>query len=177
MFYNNELIKKYEKLLAYDYLIDELEKKYEDNSKVELLNSLIGYSWYFYVEGNVNVVPLQYTPEKYIRIWKNYIEIGLNHFSNDPYFNFIAGYTLSLHGFYLDVKYGCDYEKKGILLMEKCSQVASGLPIKQLADNFLDNERSKKYIPIKNSQEVCRRLFTQGSLLDDYFNEIYFGKK
>ena len=88
-------------------------------------------------------------------------------------FDYIAGYTLSLHGIYLDAVYGGEYEKKGNILMKKCLLISNGILVGQLAENFLLNEKAKKYIHIENGEILCDQLFNKGSLLDSYFREIY----
>lgn len=101
--------------------------------------------------------------------WKKYVDMGEQEAHDDPFFLFTAGYTLSLHGFLLDEA----YEEKGRLFMERCLRLTDDAMLRQLAENFLANERAKKHIPVENGQSICERFFDGSSLLDGYFCEIY----
>lgn len=172
MFFYDDKIKQYESLLDYDAILQYLESIVGINQN-EIIPTIIGYAWYFCDEGDVNVQPKQYNYEFYLQTWKKYIDIGIEQYTGNAAFDFIAGYTLSLSGIYLDAFYGVNYEKKGIILMEKCLQISNGTLIGQLAENFLLNEKSKKYIYMENCKSICDQLFDKGSLLDSYFREIY----
>ena len=172
MFFYDDKIKKYERQLDYNALLQYLEQIIDTNQN-EIIPTIIGYAWYFSVEGDVNVQPKQYNYESYLKIWKKYIDIGIERYSENVVFHFIAGYTLSLHGIYLDAFYGEPYEKKGIALMKKCFQISNGTLVGKLAENFLLNEKAKKYIYMENAKVLCDQLFNKGSLLDSYFRAIY----
>ena len=101
--------------------------------------------------------------------WKKYIDAGILEAPGDSFFCFIAGYTLSLHGFYINE----EYEKKGNQLVQACLNSTDDALLRQLAENFLMNEHSKHYIHVKDGKSICERFFNGKSLLDRYFNQIY----
>ena len=72
----------------------------------------------------------------------------------NPIFDFIAGYSLSLHGIFLDSVFGGKYEKEGIRLIKSCLELS-------------------KDISLGNSTIICKELFNSDSILDKYFLEIY----
>ena len=169
-FYFDEKVKAYEEHFQWDKSLIYLETLYLQNPEIPILNALIGYSWLYFVEGpiisgeyedDVNTLPLEY--------WKKYVDVGMDIARNNPYFNFIAGYTLSLDGYYL----GSTYEQLGNLLMKICMEITDDLKLKDLANNFIKNTSSKEYMPVSNGDVICSRLFYGGSLLDQYFCEIY----
>lgn len=171
MFYYDSKIKEFEQALDYDALIKYLEEIICLNPN-KIIPTIVGYSWYFCVEGDVNVFPKQYNYEKYLNVWKKYIDIGIDKYIENPVFDFIAGYSLCISGIYIDSRYG-GYEQKGIELMNKCLEYSNGDTVGKLAQNFLLNEKSKKYKKLENGIVICKELFNNGSLLDLYFWEIY----
>ena len=102
-------------------------------------------------------------------IWKKYIDLGEQEAKSDPFFNFIVGYTLSLHGCLIAL----EYEEKGHHFMVNCFNLSDNAMLRQLAENFLMNEHAESYIPVKNAKAICAQLFDGKSLLDEYFNNIY----
>ena len=143
-----------------------------DQKKNNIANNI--FSWYYLIEGGVE-------SGKYekdictlgLALWKKYIDVGRDIFRENPYFNFIAGYTLSLHGFYLDIEYKTNYRNDWEMFMRKCKNISDGLPISLLAENFLLNNNRKKYIKHTVDVSSIRQLFSNGSLLDNYFRELY----
>ena len=174
LFYIDENVLNYEKELNFNLVIDFLEKRFEIKHNIDLLVSLIGNSWYYFIEGNVNQTPIEYDSDKFLSKWKKYIDIGLNEFSEDPTFCLIAGYTLMLHGFYIDPS----YEKLGVQLLEKCSKSSTNSNLLRLSKYWLFNQNPKKYKLDKkiNLNIICQSLFNSNTLLDKYFNEILNGK-
>lgn len=172
MFFYDDKIKQYEQQLDYDALLLYLESLVHTNQN-DIIPTIIAYAWYFSTEGDVNIKPKQYNYEFYIAVWKKYIDIGIEQYTENAEFDFIAGYTLSLDGIYLDSLFGEKYEEKGIVLMKKCLQISNGSLVGKLAENFLLNEKTKKYIYIDNGRMLCDKLFNKGSLLDSYFREMY----
>ena len=169
-FYFDKKLCTYENLFQWDRALIYLESLYSKNKDITLLNSLIGYSWYYLIEGPV--VSQEYENDKSVMalaVWKKYIDLGAQEARNNPFFNFIAGYTLSLHGFYINE----EYERKGHVFMKNCLDMSNNLMLKNLSENFLKNERSPKYIPLKDGRAICTQLFKGESLLDRYFNKIY----
>ena len=170
MFYFDETIQNYEENYFWDNALTYLEEKYMEKSSIVVLNSLVGFSWYYLIEGPIE--SKQYENDKNnlaLVTWKKYIDVGAQIAYNDSCFNFIAGYTLSMNGFII----GSEYEKKGPVFMNNCYQSSDDLLLKSVANNFLINQNSKKYIPLENSESVCNHLFGGDSLLEKYFKELY----
>ena len=169
-FYFDEQIRAYEENFQWDESLIYLEKRYSQSTKSSMLNALVGYSWLYLVEGPIisgkyecddNILPIQY--------WEKYINMGLDIARDNPQFNFIAGYTLSLDWYYLS----SIHEQDGYFLVKKCAENTDDLYLKDLAHNFILNARSKEYIPLRSGDVICSRLFRGESLLDQYFCEIY----
>ena len=57
--------------------------------------------------------------------------------------------------------------------MRSCLDLARDVFLRQLAENFLLNEHTKKYVAVQNGKAICEQLFCGSSLLDRYFWEIY----
>lgn len=170
VFYFDEMLLSYEGLYQWDQALNYLEELYLERIDRRILYSLIGFSWFYLIEGPV--VSKKYANDQNtmaLNIWKKYIDIGTLEAYEDPFFNFIAGYTLSLHGYYINE----EYEKKGTLFIKNYINLSNNVLLQQLAENFLNNEHSKKYIPVKNGKEICMQFFNGNSLLDEYFYEIY----
>ena len=162
MFYFDERLQEYEQRFAWDSALSYLEDKFVAEPHINILNSLIGFSWYYLTEGPLISKKFCNDPNTAaLGTWKKYIDIGLTKYSSNPYFNFIAGYTLSFNGFYISNL----YESKASILMRNCFNGTSDMLLKQLSDNFLRNEKGKKYIPLKNGKVICSRLFSGNSLL------------
>lgn len=174
IFYFDNNIAEYEKKFQWDLSLEYLNKKFKEKPSVEILNSLIGFSWYYLVEG-----PLEsgkFANDKCtlgLIYWKKYIDIGLCRYNSNSSFNFIAGYTLYLHGFLIDKKFDSNYENLSIELMKKCSNQIDKSNINKVALQFLQALKKKKYTFIKISKDILQDLFSGGSLLEKYFIEIY----
>ncbi len=170
MFYFDEIIKKYENNFSWDEALDYLENKFLKDTNMDIVNSLVGFSWYYLIEGPIDSGKYEKDEnENALSVWEKYINIGTQIAKDNQYFYFIAGYTLSLSGFIISP----DYEIKGRLFMEKCYNIATDLSLKIVAHNFLKNENSKKYIPLENGRDICKKIFGGDSLLEKYFREIW----
>lgn len=170
MFYFDEQLRKFETNFQWDSALNYLERLYWDSRSIVVLNSIIGYSWYYLVEGPL--VSKKYendATETALEIWKKYLDIGLQEANTDPFFNFIAGYTLSLHGFLINA----EYEKKGAILIKNCLILTCDPMLQELARTFLMNQKGSRYKPLKNGESICKQYFSGNSLLDEYFTEIY----
>ncbi len=168
LFYFDDYLKEYEKNFLWNDALNYLERLYEGNSTINILSSLIGFSWYYAVEGRVE--SQQYDDMSCydsLEIWKKYIDVGLTEYNDNPQFCFIAGYTLSLHGFFINEQ----YEQKGHWLIQKCFSLSHDGHLKEIANNLLCNMKKKKRL--KDSESICRDLFPSESLLDKYFVNIY----
>ena len=141
VFYFDEMLQAYEGLYQWDQALNYLEELYLERIDRRILYSLIGFSWFYLIEGPV--VSKKYANDQNtmaLNIWKKYIDIGTLEAYEDPFFNFIAGYTLSLHGYYINE----EYEKKGNLFIKNCINLSNNVLLQQLAENFLNNEYSAK---------------------------------
>lgn len=170
-FYYDDKMRKYEGKLNFTPIIFHLENLFEISPNEDLLATLIGVAWYYCIEGNVNQTPIDYDWRLYLYKWKQYIDLGSEKFNGSEKFCYIAGYTLSLHGFYISES----YKKNGLTLMKKCFEICEDKNLKIIAQNFLKNanKRNKGYIRIKNFENICKNLFPTNSMLDCYFKEIY----
>lgn len=173
IFYFDQKLKEYEDNFNWDQALIYLEDVYKKTRNIKVINSLIGFSWYYFIEGGVE--SQKYSKdccERGLMTWKKYIDIGIQEYYNDPSFNFICGYTLFLHGFFINV----EYEKMGMMFMKNCLKLSNGT-IKLLANYFLKNTSKRKYVVLENNVEICEDLFDGNSLLERYFFEIYSPEK
>ena len=81
---------------------------------------------------------------------------------------FIAGYTLSIDGYFLGTK----YEKMGTLLMAKCAEISNSLHLQKLANHFLINQHAHEALPITARNLIVAQLFAGDSLVEKYFREV-----
>jgi hypothetical protein len=179
LFYFDGIIKKYDEDLAVILLIEYLEKKYNKEKDLQALITLIGYSWYYFVEGGLLLKTLGkdelnstlfFLQSK----WKKYTELGLQEYSNKPELCYIIGYTLGLDWFVVDQNYG---DNRGIQLMRKCYDITTNENLKSLAKNFLDNSPpNSKHKKLDNAKYICAELFPSDSELDKFFREIFIAK-
>lgn len=170
LFYFDEKVKTYEDQFQWDQSLVYLESMYLQSKEVALLNTIVGYSWFYLVEGPIisrefrndtNILPLVY--------WGKYIDIGMNVARDNPFFSFIAGYTLLLNGEYFDYT----HVEIGFSLMQNCVKITDNTSLRILASNFIQNTNSRKHIPLENGGTICSDLFPGCSLLDQYFREVY----
>ena len=85
MFYFDETLKKYELEYSWDKALLYLEKLFLNNPTCEKLNSLVGFSWYYLIEGPV--VSKKYEKDENILAidtWKKYIDVGFEQYLNSP---------------------------------------------------------------------------------------------
>lgn len=171
-FYYDSIIRENEEKLNFTPIIKHLESLFQISSNVDILVTLIGATWFYHIEGNVNQSPIDYDWEFYQNKWKQYIDFGCKNFNDCEKFCYIAGYTLGLHGFYI----GENYEKNGLTLMKKCFKICEDDNLKALAQNFIENAKINnyaKYITLDNAVNICKELFPNNSMLDMYFKEIF----
>lgn len=169
IFYFDCRLKEFEAAYDWDGGLAYLEEVYLRDKLASQVCSLIGFSWYYLIEGPFDSGT--YNPDMCksgLHIWGKYLNLGFEQLSENPYFNFIAGYTLLLHGFYIDAV----LKKTGANLIEKCQKLAAP-SLRAIADCILKNERAKNSNPLKNSRQICEELFGGGCLLDKYFFELF----
>lgn len=170
MFFCDDVLREYESDFKWDDALKYLENVYNRSGSSMVLNTLVGCSWYYLIEGPI--VSRRYANDPNVaalETWKRYLTIGEQNLSADPYFNFIAGYTLSLNGFII----GKTYEQKGLTYIERCLSLAEDFMLQKLAENFLINQGTSRYVTLKNGKQICDQLFSEESLLCEYFREIY----
>lgn len=172
MFYFDDILQKYETEYAWDKALIYLEELFIKERDTATLNSLIGFSWYYLVEGPfINSKYGKDEGELPLVTWEKYIKIGMDHYANDYRFSFIAGYTLLLHGFFIKA-YQQNYKSIGLEVL-KSSSNTTDIHLKELVDTIIDLEHSKKYVKPKVSITTLNNLFPENSLLEKYFKDIF----
>ena len=172
MFYYDLNLKKYESLYKWDDALIYLEKLYKGND-VTLLTTIIGFSWYYFVEGPL--ISKMYSKDESLnpqKIWKKYVDLTIKNNISDQYLLYILGYTLSVHGLYL----GPNYESIGNQYMQKAKMVCTDPKLSVLLDTFIEMSNRKKYEPVYLPDELLLEVFNSGSLLDKYFIDTYKNK-
>lgn len=168
-FYYDSKIRENEKKLNFTPVIKHLESLFQISPNIDILVTLIGTTWFYFIEGNINQSPIDYDWEFYQNKWKQYIDVGWENFNDYEKFCYIAGYTLSLHGFYINE----NYEQIGLTFMKKCFEISTTKEIKVLAEYFIQNAIKRKKLNQSAINEACQNLFPTDSILDSYFKEIY----
>lgn len=171
MFYFDEYLKKRESEYAWDKALAYLENLFVKERKVSILNSLIGFSWYYLIEGPID--SREYGNDENqtaLEVWEKYLEIGFKDYAQEPSFCFIAGYTLLMHGFYIS-NYRRNSEEKGKELLSLAAR--NNENIGEIANLIIVMNSQKKYEPNKYKLKY-NNLFNNGSLLDNYFKELYY---
>ncbi len=172
LFYFDDSLKKHETEYSWDKALIYLENLFLNQPSSEKLNSLVGFSWYYLIEGPIdsgkydkdeNLIALD--------IWKKYLSIGLREYSNDPHFCFVAGYSILMHGFYIE-EYKNNYEQVGVNLLN-CAKVFNEPKLKEVVNIILEYQEQKKYKILKVKQETLNMLFSNDSLLENYFKKLY----
>lgn len=171
MFYFDKNLKQFESEYSWDNALTYLENLFLGHPNIKILNSLIGFSWYYLIEGPID--SKKYNKDENIlalAIWKKYLKIGLNYYNDDPTVCFIAGYTLLLHGFYIDE---CsNSEQMGLNLLRK-STITTNSNLQVFSNLILNLEKQKKFKPSKLKEGTLDSLFNNDSLLEKYFKELY----
>lgn len=172
MFYFDETLKTFEKGYAWDKALIYLEELFIKQHTISILNSLIGFSWYYMIEGPID--SLQYEKDENtlaLDVWKKYLKVGMDEFGSDFSFCFIAGYTILLHGFLIK-ECKTNNELIGIDLLKRATKTEN-LYLKELSEYIIHMQQQKKYKPLIVNREIVEKLFTNDSLLENYFKEIY----
>ena len=172
MFYFDDILKKYELEYSWDKALLYLDRVFKKHPTNEKLNSLVGFAWYYLIEGPIDSGRFEKDENNIsLDIWEKYLSIGLKNYLNVPSFCFIAGYTLLMHGFYIE-EYKDTYEELGLnLLNSVCYSTEHNL--KEIASIIIEYQKQKRYKPLKLQSEVVKQLFHGESLLEDYFRELY----
>lgn len=173
MFYYDANLQKLEAEYSFDEALLYLESLFEKKTDVRILNTLIGFSWYYLVEGPItsgqygadqNQLPLPF--------WTKYLSIGFAQYKEDPGFCFIAGYTLLLDGAFYFEEYRSGDMPTGISLLKKAINVGEN-GVVALAQCIVGIEENKKHKPQKVDKNIVHELFPNGSLLEKNFYECY----
>lgn len=172
MFYFDGNLKKYESNHSWDKSLLYLERLFQEQPTIEKLNSLVGFAWYYLIEGP-NDSGAYDKDENNIALdmWEKYIGVGLEQYPNVPSFCFIAGYSLLLHGFYIE-KYKHNNEQTGIDLLKKANGSTADA-LKEIVNIVLERQKKKRYKQLKVKHEVLEQIFHGDSLLGKYFKELY----
>lgn len=172
MFYFDGDLKKYEAEHSWDEALLHLEDQFLNSPTCEKLNSLVGFSWYYLIEGPIDSGKYEKDESKLpLATWEKYIKIGMDNYINDHRFCFIAGYTLLLHGFFIKA-YQHNYKSIGLGLLESSANTTDTY-LKELVDTIINLEYSKKYVKPEVSITALSNLFSQNSLLEKYFKDMF----
>ena len=172
MFYFDEKLKEYEATYSWDKALTHLENLFIESPTCEKLNSLVGFSWYYLIEGPIDSGKYGKDENSIaLDIWEKYLDIGFEKYSDSPSFCFIAGYSLLMHGFYMN-KYRSNNEQVGTNLLNKVKN-SNADRLKVLVSIVLEHQNQKTYKPLKINQEVPRQIFVNESLLEGYFLGLF----
>lgn len=142
MFYFDGNLKKYESEYSWDKALLYLEKLFQEQPTCEKLNSLVGFAWYYLIEGPIESGKYS-KDENYsaINVWKKYIDVGLERYIDTPSFCFIAGYSILMHGFYLE-EYKINYQQIGLNLLKKVKN-STDTNLKEIVDVIFAMSKQK----------------------------------
>lgn len=165
LFYSDLQIEEYEQKLEFSKAITYLEDKFRQNRSKELLLSIITFSWFYMVEGDVNQEPIEYNWEFFKTKLVNYLNLALKLYNNDERFCYIIGYILSINWEYL----GQEYESLGKDYIKKCYEISSEEEIKFLVSSYMG-----KSFKVNEGflTTLCDELFPSSSIVDTYFKGI-----
>ena len=100
VFYYDRTLSAYEESFQWDQALSYLETLYHQREDARILYSLVGFSWFYEIEGpHESKLHADDPNRSALGVWKKYLDLGERKAGKDPLFLFIAGYTLSLHGF------------------------------------------------------------------------------
>lgn len=173
MFYFDDILKRYEKEYSWDKALMYLEKLFEAQARIEILNSLIGFSWLYLVEGPL--VSKKYGEDESqlpFSYWKKYLSIGFSQYKDDPCFCFVAGYTLLLDGDVYMEECRTKNMPSGLTLLEKAIEMGN-YNVATLAKCIVNIEKNKKCKSCKVNKDILSELFPNESLLESVFQECY----
>lgn len=166
MLYYDKVMKEYEKSLKYDSILSYLESMYAQTKDEQILATLIGYAWYFLVEGDLDE-PTEYNWEFSLEKWREYILKGeLQKVSNELYL-FIVGYSLMLNYEFLP-----EFKEIGVSKINILSELEHEVltPIAKYLIN-------RKKFSLKDRDDAILNYFNKKSILDLYFKEIFIGSR
>lgn len=94
MFYKDDLFKKYDQDTEYIKAINYLLDKYTINPDNQILASIIGYSWFYYIEGDLNSCPKEYDWSFFRKIFENYFIKYIEKHDFDCLVDFISYFAI-----------------------------------------------------------------------------------
>lgn len=172
MFYFDGNLKNFESNHSWDKSLLYLERLFQEQPTCEKLNSLVGFAWYYLIEGPIDSGKYDKDENNIaLDMWEKYIGVGLKKYLNAPSFCFIAGYSLLMHGFYLE-KFKSNYQCVGLELLNKVINSTED-DLKEIANTIFEYGKQKKYKPLKVNYEILEQIFHGDSLLEEYFKELY----
>ena len=168
MFYIDNKILDMEKNKEYIQIVKYLEKLFLDNNNIDMLVSIIGYSWYLFVEGPCVLPEISNEDLEYLKtIWSKYHDIAISKYQDNDEVCFILGYTFYLHGFY--IKNITNNEQIGLELINKSNSITQNDELKSIIEIFIKRSKNKKTNKLGPSL-----IFKSNSLLDVYFKEMFY---
>lgn len=165
IFYSDENIRKKEKELDFKSVIEILEEKFNATNEPIYLTTLIGYTWYFYIEGDIISQSTDYSWKYFLEKWKYYISLGLQNFDTDANVCWIIGYSIYLHWIHLGPK----YQDVGPEMLELSYTLLQNNQLKSITYCIKENVAVSSLGISVNDLE----LFPTNSILDSYFKEIF----
>ena len=105
LFYFDEKMQEYERNLDFISEYKYLEQLYIEKPSSQIFLTLLAYSWYYLVEGDINQIPISYDWRFFESKFQEYVNLGLEKFHNDERIVCIMGYIIDLHWMYLGEQY------------------------------------------------------------------------
>lgn len=174
MFYYDSVLKENESNFDWEKALKYLDLLYVKKHSEQIAATIVGFAWYYFIDGAVE--SKSYNLESCqigLDYWKKYLDIGFKEFYDDPSFCFIAGYTLALHGFFIDGGTNADQEELGYSLIKKCQQTTDNDTLKDVSACFLKRRWVKKIVSSGLKEDRLKLLFDTDSLIDKYFIRIF----
>lgn len=98
MFYFDDKIYAFEKNAAFNDCLRYLENLFQKTGASNVLNSLIGFSWYYLIEGPLDSGRYEKEDTSFaLSTWKQYIDKVIDSDVYDSFTLYICAYTLSLN--------------------------------------------------------------------------------
>lgn len=170
MLYFDKKLREYESNYLYHNSLLYLENLYNELKTTDLLNSLITFSWYYYIDGPIDSGKYGEDDTKFpLKIWKKYVNYVINSNYCEPSTLYFCGYTLSLHGFLI----GKEMEIIGKRLINNALACCNEEKLKELIEAFKIMDCQKKYKPVKISKDTLLSLFDNESMVGKYFIDLY----
>ena len=174
MFYYDLVLKESESKFNWKIALEYLDMLYVEEHSEQIVVTIVGFAWYYFIEGAVE--SKSYNLESCqigLDYWKKYLDIGFKEFYDSPFFCFIAGYTLALHGFFIEGEAHVDQEERGYSLMKKCLKTANDDILKEVSDCFLKRRNATNIGSFGLKEDRLKLLFDTDSLIDKYFIRIF----